>query len=1353
MEKNSLDTKMKEHKTILIWIIKIACIAAIAFVGINTLTLRGVSNFYGYKDYSYQTGLDGSIDHAAGANEITQQFKSKGNQLPEIKLFFGAISDHLLRIIIKDERGSVILEKTIDLKGYNSDSWNTIDLDCNGLKRNGSYYIALSGEGMSAVTLSTSNADKRIFGKCTVDGQDVPSVLAVGLQMSERYLSLGNGFVFLMDILFTFAMILLLCIAVARFECLYQDFKGAEHKHAIPYALYFSIFTTLLFNPIDNLRMKVTTFKRIIGAGIAANVDVSKRISNFNTWFVIFAVTFSLFYLLVRYFRNKNYSEESGKALDFLDNLVWIANLVQLFMCISYFYDKSQKADVYYYTSYILMAIVLAAIAFISFDLGKKISFDIFERLMISVLAFSIPVSLVLINSPIGGIQEWDRGKILMGVQLTAIILVVASAFFLKISWSNEKLDTVVSAATIGISFIPLCTSLFIELVNVLNQHKVFLISVRRDYFRAMLVGIILVCIFIVLCCKHKIHFQGWKRVVYPVIILGVVCLWVQPDISAEYSADLFETANSSILISDFLKFGDIPIIQHYGGHMMTGVWEGIVYGLINKDFVGAALSPYAGYISTLIALCFYSLLSRLWNKDAAFLTTLFFPFYNSLGNWGLGILLCLALMNFIRENSYFRAVVFWLSAVWITLYRLDLGFAFLAAGIIASVLYIIQNKNLKALRLMLLAMISVGAVIGGFWFAVCVYRNVDPISRLKEFLLISASNLNWANTGIGDSGLSMFSWTYLFIPFLVVVCMLYVVFSAKFKESISKECWVLLLVLGFSFIYNYSRGLVRHTLVESQLTLIMWTAYIFFAVLAMSVKNNPKLFLPVLSAFILCNTLFLTDNNFNERSLADNSVSKMGTFVDTWHTDRFAEQGSCTIWAKYNKNQEVIKRVKYSSSLNAAVRGYNVVVNGLLDDSETFVDFINKTFVYSSMGREDPVYVSQSPLQISGEFTQEQFVKEIEGVPIVLMPRDANNIGSSEALDGIPNSVRYYKIAEYIYRHYVPLCTYEDKFAVWCLPERYNNLAKKVKALSRSGNDIKEGLLDASKISAKNVKVIGNADGSVNINSTGDDPAIYNIQNLFELSNYVNKNDTDLKIAVNYETDTEGTMQLYYTTNNGESYTTDKVVSDELKGKGTAWFTIPGATVYTHIRMNIPEGSNVRITSLRMDAVNCKLVDYGYDGPFPNDDGSYDYLPFVHSYSVDQLPLIWAEKDEEHSANNTVLAKAVLDNGNYLIDKNIVNDDKGAYLKVTINYPGYDRDGKYKEDDEYTSAAIRAGEDNGEDITTKCLYNFTVQEGLHEYLFRISSDYYWYLKEINTFTIESSESFNNVSMEVLEGD
>ena len=1170
----------------------------------------------------------------------------------------------------------------------------------------------------------------------------------MGVQNTYACLTIGDDMELLIKLLFVIILAYSLGYTIINFRKLFQAFQMEEKKQGFLYALYFSIYLALFFNPIDPEYTEVTVFKRVIGIGVSEGIDVSKRIRNFNFWFICLAVLFVLFFLLANYFKSRNYSEENNKVIKFLDNVIILANVIQGIRCISYFYDESQETTVFYYSEYLIMAVLLLGIAYVALSLEKKICMERYIQLIVSGMMLSYPLAILVTNLSILGYQEWDSGRILMGMQIAVSVLLTISVKFINVNWEKKYVSTGLVTVVICLSFIPFCTSFFIELITILNQYEIFVSDPGTQYFQAVMVGLIFTLLLTAIVYRKNVQIKCWKNISYPVIIFGIVCLWKQIDTSAVYDADLFESANFSVLISDFLNFGDIPLVEHYGGHMMTGVWEGIIYALLNNDYYGAIFSPYSEYVATVIAVLFFFLMKHICeDDDLALLITLFFPFYESIDNWGLGILACLAVMAFIKKNSYKRAILFWLALVWCTLYRLDLGFAFVIASIATLILYVLFDKNMKAAKQLVLTLFFVGAAGVTIWCILCVVNGVNPLSRLLEFLLISASNQNWAFSGIGDNTLSRFAWAYLFVPFAVVICLVCIVFSKTFRANVGKERWALLLILGFSFLANYSRGLVRHSMVETALTLIMWTAYIFLALFIACIKNNEKLFLLFFTLFILCNTLFLTDTGFAEHSIADHSAEHIGSYTETWKPDRSAGddlaegETAGTYWQQIAEEQKVIERVKLDKDLKNTVNGYQAMMDALLEEDETFADFINKTFIYSAIGRQNPVYASQSPLQLSGDFTQEEFIKEMEGVPVVLMPV------RGEGIDGIANSVRYYRVAEYIYQNYVPLCTYEEEFAVWCLPEIYNEMVQKVKIFSESGIELRDAILSSDNIVIGDAEVVSNDDGSITINSIGLDPVICELQNLFDVTPYV---DSDLKISIQYETDVGGLMQMFYTTDAGENYNEDKLQSVAINGSGTAYFTIP-VTQYSRIRLDTPEGSKVTIRSFKIDVHCCNLIDYGYDGPYLAEDGvTYSYLSYLHSYNINELPRIWAEGDEEDSADNEVITTLEYMDGVFRFDAlEVVPGSNGNYLKVDISYAGTNKEDNH----ETISADLKIGYYDKGRFETKYTYNFTVKEGRHEYLFRISNDYYWYLKQVNAVMLECEESLQNINMEILEGD
>lgn len=991
-------------------------------------------------------------------------------------------------------------------------------------------------------------------------------------------------------------------------------------------------------------------------------------------------------------------------------------------------------------------------LAYVVFDFEKIISLEKFEALNIIVWMICLPISIVITH-------EWSSGKNFIGLQVLAsiilLIIVIGAKNRAYIFWDKNILDVL----TIGLAFIPIITSFYIEFITLLNQRGVFWTHLRRNYIFIIIVDLVVALMLAIIFCKKNKQVQNWKSIVYPIIIVGISCLWLQIPISAEYTADMFETANSSVLISDFWNFGKIPIVQHYGGHMMSGVWEGLIYALLNNDYVGAIFSPYAGYAALIIVISFYYFVKTIWNEDAAILFVLFFPFYNSVNYWGLGMLVAMAALFYIRKNSYIRAILFWGMCIWCALYRLDLGFPFIIAGMISLIIYSVKEKNGTAIKQLSVTLIVWGIIGIIIWGSICVLTGVKPINRLLEFLYINLSNSNWAFADIGDASLMIFPYTYILLPFICAVALIYSVFSKQIRDDVGIERWVLLMILGFTYFFNFSRALVRHSLVEMALNICTWSAYIYLSMFISVVFNKRKLFLPSFTIFVLLATLFLSDGIFKEMCIADGAMGHIGTYSETWTLGRFAEEEApigktaSTYWEQLRKKREIIQRVKWAPDLIEKVKGYQIIMDSLLNEGETFVDLINKSTVYSLINRENPAYVSQSPLQLSGQFTQEQFIKEIDSVPLVLMPCDWNNDRLSESMDTVPNAYRYYKVFEYIYQTYVPLCKYEDDFAVWCLPDRYDAFSKKINEI-RNEMDIQR-LIDAnnlSKILLNSIELRMNSKGTLDLGYTNVDSTVSEIQSLGNLNDYYGNN---LTVAIGYETSIFDELELFYTTEKGEAYSEEKVLKYNCtENNGIAYFKVP-ITKFMKIKFKIPEDEHIKITSFKIVPINCSLIEYGYDGPYlQKDNVTYSFLPAVHNYELNKLPLIWAERDKKKSCQNPLITDCKYSDGYYRFKlKSEQLGKEGNYLKIKVTYEGTDQNGKIKPNDEFVNATMRIGTWLDGKFETKYVYAFTIEEGTHEYIFRISSDYYWYLKTANAIKIECDGQLIGVNMQILKGD
>lgn len=1308
----------------------------------STDQYRGGIACRGYRDYDYQNYFNSESAVALDSvQNISQSFIAKGNVLNSISVYFGEISDQVVNISILDQYGKIVVYEDIKLNDYSAQEWNKIGLNSGKFKRNEQYEIVFSSKKeLSALYLDMEDAPTP-FAECRSEGKIVEGNLAVGFQFTYTYLTLGSLLEFMIKLLFLLVMTVALCYTIWNFEQIYAMFRCTHKKKGVLYATYFSTSFALFYNPLEQTRNEVSEFKRVIGTGLADNVDVSKRIANFNGWFVLLGVLFILFWMLTNYFLQKERNEEGAKIISFTDNFIVLAVCNLLLLGINYFSDNKTLSNVLFrFSAEVILLIMIILLAYCILGIDRNIDSDALLKLVLIASASSYPVAIFIS-------LELEDGKVVLGVMAIFLIFVLGFCRYAQKIVKTSNFNYIITGGVLVFSLIPVVTSVFIEMVHVLNQYSIFLGHPSRYFMVAMIlltvIGIMTSSFF-----KRKAWIvKKWKRWSYPWLVFGVTCLSVQIPIQSVFSPDICEGANYGVLISDFFSYGKIPIVEHYGGHMMTGVWEGILYGIVNSDYTGAIVSPYSMFLMPILAVLFFYLVKSIWNEDMALAVSILFPYMGFWSYYGLGMLVCLAAVSYVRKNSYIRAIVLWLAFFWCTVYRLDLGFAFGIAAIVSLIIYVLLERNTTALKELGLTLIGFGVSCGLIWIFLCIIKGINPIDRLMEFLMLSLSNLNWAYGYIGDSNNSVFSWSYIMIPFLTIICILYMIFSKEMRERIGYEKWMLIMILGFSYIANFSRGLVRHSLAEGLGTVIVWSSYIFLAIFFSCLKNNNKLLLPIFMFLMLCNTLFVQDSNFTSVPIVDTAMSKPSPIIESWKAGRFDEEKSDELnyWHELKYTQEVVERVQLSDELVNTVNTYALILNVLLNEDETFVDFTNRTLLYSILGRENPLYVSQSPLQLSGELTQKQYINEISDTPVVLMPLDPYNDHWSSALDNIANIYRNYKVAEYIYQKYVPLCKYENKYAVWCLKEQYYEYKIRVKELI-------EGIEHLDKLAICD-GVARNEDGTCTLRFSESKPAVCELRNVIDFARF---DGLDILVRIRYTTDMQGELQMYYTTEKDECYTEEKAVAVEINGSGVADFQIP-ATEYTQLCLSLPKNGTITVSSLVVKHV-CDYIEYGYDGPTNNTDGdgviSFDYVSSLHNYNIGHIPRLWAEADKSKAVDSRVITDLIHVDDFYIFNINDMDEGKNEnYLKINAIYDGKDTEGRYRPDDETVTVTVIAGSYESGQFSEKCRFTMTFAEGRHDYLVRISADYYWYLKEINAVRIQEQKVLRDVTMQILEGD
>ncbi len=829
----------------------------------------------------------------------------------------------------------------------------------------------------------------------------------------------------------------------------------------------------LFYNPISEENISVTSFQRVFGQGISRGFDVSRVTSNYSSWMLLFMIIFAAvmgFFTLVR---DRSYSEEAKKVWQFLDGVMALSAVNLILRFITYYSKDENNLTEFTYIPYLLELLILISVLYLVLHLDQLISAKQLSCIMI------IGCSVAYVIAPLLKVN-WANGRTVLGIQLASCIAFLCIILLLQrlLPKNHPVMGNVLSGGALLCSVFPLILSLYLEGTFILAARGHFVVKQRQTFFITVLVAAIVGFVCLILYLLKKRTLIGIERTAYSFLALGISSLFYQLPLQHTRFIHLFESANVSVLTTDFLEFGKIPIVSHYGGHMMTSVWESILYYLLNQDIYGTIYNAYCNIgLPILIMMCFF-VLREFMDDSHAFLAVMILPIIPVIERYMPGLPVIVAIGYFLKKRTTISALLLWLSCIWAAFYRLDIGFSFGLASIVCLVVYIVLEKEWRVIKPLAITLASCGGVLGILWVILCIQQGASPISRMKEFLLISLSNQNWGTNGIGDTSKMEFFIFYLLLPFLVLTIVGFIILSKNFQKKVGRIQWGIILLLGVAYLTNFSRGIVRHNLLpgERDFISLFWSAIAFLSLFTVvAIGKKAGMFLMIL--IILMVQLLKGGDNYIDANIADGSFTRVQSLVNSWKVlDYQLEENpnAITSWADMAEKGEPIQRAYVLDEVTDSLSELEYELNLFLTEEETFLDFRNCSFAYSYLLRRNPVYVSQSPLQLSGEETQIAYIEEIEkdreNIPIAVMPavyrEDGYGIDLAWDMDGLKNSYHYYKAAEYIYQNYRPLCMMGD-YALWCLDERYDEYKQILDATLNSEQMLLEESTEGSVLTA----------------------------------------------------------------------------------------------------------------------------------------------------------------------------------------------------------------------------------------------------------------------------------------------
>lgn len=1018
---------------------------------------------------------------------------------------------------------------------------------------------------------------------------------------------------------------------------------------------------------------KLNSYHNVIGLSVIENYNVSLVIIYF--YIFIFLILISVFFLrkyLTNLFDQINAKKNNYTYLNFSLAIGICCNSIAI---LNFVVDRNMSV------------IPIFCLVLIIFELyyRKNCNRDEFNKTLIASIAISMCLCVFV-----------SKFRFLYTILLLIFCIPVLEFFKERRIFKN--------CITVSGSMLPLILSLIIEIYHIFVFRSK---NIDFDIYYVLLIVSLLVFIFglLISLLNNKILII-LKNKVTILSLVGIVLLANQIPYHGIVGAHIFETANSSVLISDFLYFGKIPLIEHYGGHMLQAVIGGILYGYLNNDYEGAIYSPYYGYLSNLfLSIAFYIFLKQvLKNYYLAFLIVLFIPFTYIDEYYGIIFFSAVSFIVYLKESTKKNCLIFLITTFIVTLLRLDLGFAcFGASGLYLIIRYFIDKDKEKIKQIFIIGTILL-LILFIFYVFICYLKNINVIDRINEFVLISDSNHNWAYPTLGNNKNKIYSFVYLILPILILFFT--VTFYSKKSLVISHPITLLLLLI---FLVNLPRALVRHSFCEGITGALIFDSIICIIVSILLILKHKEIVPFGLTFSLLC-LCYATNNqtinkNYVDKVFANNVLLNLNV-----------------------TKEEVIAKERFSQNPNLrnTVADFKNSIDFLLKSNETFLDFSNMSFMYSATRRLDPVYVSQSPLQISNKRTQDYFIKEIENninnIPIAIFPKSDGPARVS--LDGVQNTIRYFKIAEFIYRNYQPLVECSD-YVIWCLKEKaifYKNKLSRALYVQADSNNIIDNI-DIKNIYTKNTEVTL-IDKMLHVKTYGNDPYIYGLEKSIDLHSYIGKK-VDIVINVDDKIN-NGEYQLFYTRTENESFSEKSSIKAKIQDNGLLVFRNICIDKFTKLRLDFPDLSNpidavitqIHFYEHKNNNFFLNLIDYGYD-----------QNNLFHNYKLRYLPwLIEKSYDDQIINGDRLLA---IGNGLWKFDSAKMQYDKGAYLCLEI---------ESKQNDETT---VELGDYLDKKFIKKAIFNFNLKKGRNKYFVRVSSDYWFYALKTSFFRVKKDTVIN----------
>ncbi len=557
---------------------------------------------------------------------------------------------------------------------------------------------------------------------------------------------------------------------------------------------------------------------------------------------------------------------------------------------------------------------------------------------------------------------------------------------------------------------IPLITVFSREMYLILNQRNIHFLSPSCLY---VLLIIIPLSIYILILRKNLwVLKSSTKKVfhiyIFPVILAGTSLLaFYQPLI--QQPLEMFELANPANSIMRIWKFHEIPILEFLNSHLLSEIFPGLIYTLLNgySETVDFLIYDFILKIAYIIIIYFF--LAKIFNDSTfAFLICFFLPFLFIAfpGNHNFSIITIFIAYRLFKRYSFSKLALLAGWNLFLIFWRIEIGISSIAASIFLWLIFFLVTNRKKYITDIIKVFTIILVSVLFFASLIIFIGKIDLIENIRQAFNYFGGSQAHGGLSLALSKDRYYEYQYFIFPFIIILITLYLVFLYV-KKGVKRSPFILyaLIFLSVYYLIQAQRGLVRHTLAEGTDTYLSSFFYLIIPLFIFYRFENHKY-----SKYLFLISMVLIISNFKypyPKDITGNFETMTRNFERPFATGIFKIK---------------MKRVMgINEFADKEYSAFKLFMDKNFNDDATFIDFSNSPMLYFYTQRQVPSYFNQYLQNTVSAYLQKKNMEYISRMQIPVVVFSHLPERWFDYSDNVPNKIRYYPITNYIYQNYQP--------------------------------------------------------------------------------------------------------------------------------------------------------------------------------------------------------------------------------------------------------------------------------------------------------------------------------------------